>query len=257
MLKLIGRFLRAGVMVDGYLQPSHEGTMQGGPLSPLLANVLLDDFDKVLESRGLRFVRYADDFLVFTKTAIAAQRVFRSVGNYLTRKLKLVVNRQKSSVCSTNGVQFLGYQFHGYGGQIRVSPKNIKKFKQRSRELLNRNRGMSTRKRLYELTMYLRGWIGYFALDQRRSMFATLDKWLRRRLRACIWKHWRLPRTRIRKLRQLGVRPDEAYSHGNSRKGPWRLAKSLAISMAMTTQWLTDQGLFRNGPEIKPALTRK
>lgn len=244
LLKLIGRLLRAGVMVDGYLQPSHEGTMQGGPLSPLLGNVMLDDFDKVLEYRGLRFVRYADDFLVFTKTAIAARRVFRSVGRYLTRKLKLVVNRQKSSTCSTEGVEFLGYQFHGYGGQIRVSPKNIKKFKQRSRELLNRNRGISTRKRLYELTMYLRGWIGYFALDQRRSMFATLDKWLRRRLRACIWKQWRLPSTRIQKLKQLGVRHEEAYSHGNSRKGPWRLANSLAISMAMTTQWLTDQGLL-------------
>lgn len=244
LLNLIGRFLRAGVMVDGHFQPSREGTMQGGPLSPLLANVLLDDFDKVLESRGLRFVRYADDFLVFTKTALAAGRVFRSVGSYLTRKLKLVVNHQKSCICSTDGVQFLGYQFHGYGGQIRVSPKNIKKFKQRARELLNRNRGMSTRKRLYELTMFLGGWIGYFALDQRRSMFDTLDKWLRRRLRACIWKQWRLPRTRIRKLRQLGVRPEEAYSHGNSRKGPWRLAKSLAVSMAMTTQWLTDQGLF-------------
>ena len=244
LLKLMGRFLRAGVMVDGYLQPSHEGTMQGGPLSPLLGNVLLDDFDKLLESRGLRFVRYADDFLVFTKTAIAARRVFGSVGRYLTRKLKLVVNRQKSCTCSTDGVEFLGYQFHGYGGQIRVSPKNIKKFKQRSRELLNRNRGMSTRRRLYELTLYLRGWIGYFALDQRRSLFATLDKWLRRRLRACIWKQWRLPRTRVQKLKQLGVRHDEAYSHGNSRKGPWRLAKSLAISMAMPTQWLTDQGLF-------------
>ena len=166
------------------------------------------------------------------------------MGRYLTRKLKLVVNRQKSRVCSTDGVEFLGYQFHGYGGQIRVSPKNIKKFKQRSRELLNRNRGMSTRKRLYELTLYLRGWIGYFALDQRRSVFVTLDKWLRRRLRACIWKQWRLPRTRIRKLKQLGVRPDEAYSHGNSRKGPWRMAKSLAISMAMPIQWLHDLGLF-------------
>ena len=171
LLKLIGRFLRAGVMVDGHAQPSHEGTMQGGPLSPLLGNVMLDDFDKVLESRGLHFVRYADDFLVFTKTAIAARRVFGSVGRYLDTETQLVVNRQKSCTCSTDGVEFLGYQFHGYGGQIRVSPKNIKRFKQRSRELLNRNRGMSTRKRLYELTMYLRGWIGYFALDQRRSQF--------------------------------------------------------------------------------------
>lgn len=244
LLKLIGRFLRAGVIVEGQLQPFHEGVMQGSPLSPLLSNILLDDFDKMLEARGLRFVRYADDFLIFTRTAIAAQRVFRSVEKYLTRKLKLVVNRDKSRTCSTNEVEFLSYQFHGYGGQMRVSEKSLKKFKQRARELLNRNHGKSTRQRMQELTWYLRGWIGYFALEQRKSVFDNLDKWLRRRLRACIWKQWRLPRTRIRKLRQLGVRPDEAYSHGNSRKGPWRLAKSLAISMAMTIQWLTELGLF-------------
>ena len=244
LLKLIGRFLRAGVIVEGQLQPSHEGVMQGSPLSPLLSNILLDDLDKELETRGLRFVRYADDFLIFTRTAIAAQRVFRSVEKYLTRKLKLVVNRDKSCSRSTNGVEFLSYQFHGYGGQIRVSPKSLTKFKQRAREILNRNHGKSTRQRMKELTWYLRGWIGYFALEQRKSLFDTLDKWLRRRLRACIWKQWRLPRTRIRKLKQLGVRPDEAYSHGNSRKGPWRMSRSLAVSMAMTIEWLHDQGLF-------------
>jgi len=128
LLRLIGRYLRAGVMDGVDLQPSIEGTMQGGPLSPLLANILLDDFDKELERRGHRFVRYADDFLVFTKTSPAARRVYVSVGRYLTRKLKLVVNRQKSRICSTDGVEFLGFIFLGYGGQIRISPKNIKKF---------------------------------------------------------------------------------------------------------------------------------
>jgi RNA-directed DNA polymerase len=244
LLKLIGSFLRAGVIVEGQLQASHEGVMQGSPLSPLLSNILLDDFDKVLEKRELRFVRYADDFLIFTRTAIAAQRVFRSVEKYLTRKLKLVVNRDKSRTYSTNGVEFLSYQFHGYGGQLRVSPQSLTEFKQRAREILNRNHGKSTHQRLQELTEYLRGWIGYFALEQRRSLFDTLDKWLRRRLRACIWKQWRLPRTRVRKLKQLGVRHDEAYSHGNSRKGPWRMSMSLAIQMAMPVTWLTDLGLF-------------
>ena len=138
----------------------------------------------------------------------------------------------------------VGYQFHGYGGQMRVSRKSLKAFKQQAREILNRNRGMSTRQRLQELALYLRGWIGYFALEQRKGLLEELDKWLRRRLRACIWKQWRLPRTRIRKLKQLGVRADEAYSHGNSRKGPWRMSKSLAISIAMPIQWLTDLGLF-------------
>jgi RNA-directed DNA polymerase len=244
LLRLIGRFLRAGTIVGEQFQPTHEGVMQGSPLSPLLSNILLDDFDKELERRGLPFVRYADDFMVFTRTAKAAQRVFQSVEKFLTRKLKLSVNRDKSRVCSTDGVEFLSYQFHGYGGQMRVSPKSLTKFKQRAREILNRNHGKSNRHRLQELTWYLRGWIEYFALEQRKSLFDTLDKWLRRRMRACIWKLWRLPRTRLRKLKQLGVRHDAAYSHGNSRKGPWRLAKSLAISMAMTTQWLTDLGLF-------------
>ena len=244
VLKLIGRFLRAGVIVEGQLQPSPEGVIQGSPLSPLLSNILLDDLDQELEARGLHFVRYADDFLVFTRTAIAAQRVFRSVERFLTRQLKLVVNRDKSRIGSTDGAEFLAYQFHGYSGQIRVSPKSLRKFKQRARELLNRNHGMSTRQRLQELNRYLRGWIGYFALEQRKSQFGTLDKWLRRRLRACIWKQWRLPRTRIRKLKQLGVPHDEAYSHGSSRKGPWRMSKSFAVSMAMSIQWLTDQGLF-------------
>ena len=195
------------------------------------------------EGLGVRFPR-ATRLLIFTRTAISAQRVFRSVEKYLTRKLKLVVNRDKSCSRSTNGVEFLSYQFHGYGGQIRVSPKSITKFKQRAREILNRNHGKSTRQRMKELTWYLRGWIGYFALEQRKSLFDTLDKWLRRRLRACIWKQWRLPRTRIRKLKQLGVRPDEAYGHGNSRKGPWRMSRSLAVSIAMPIEWLHDQGLF-------------
>jgi RNA-directed DNA polymerase len=244
LLQLIGRYLRAGVMVEGLIQASHEGTGQGNPLSPLLANILLDDFDKVLEARGLKFVRYADDILVFAKTAIAARRVFHSVSRYLTGKLKLVVNLQKSRICSTDGVEFVGFQFHGYGGQIRVTPKNMKKFKQRSRALLNRNQGKSTRHRLLELNRYLRGWIGYFALDQRQSEFGKLDKWLRRRLRACIWKQWRNPRTRVQKLKQLGVREHEAYCHGFSRKGPWRMSKTIGLSMALPTQWLTELGLL-------------
>jgi RNA-directed DNA polymerase len=244
LLKLIGRYLRAGVMVDGILQPSTEGTMQGGPLSPLLANVLLDDFDKVLETRGLRFVRYADDFLIFVRSETAACRVFRSVECYLTRKLKLVVNRDKSRVCRTDGVEFLGYQFHGYGGQIRVSPKSIKKFKQRSKEILTRNRGISMRQRFSELRLYLRGWIDYFVLEQRKSLTLTLDKWLRRRVRACYWSNWRLPRTRLKKLKALGVSYEEAYPFAHSGKGPWRLSMTSGVQRALSNGWLQTQGLF-------------
>jgi len=243
LLKLIGRYLRAGVMVDTELQPSIEGTMQGGPLSPILANILLDDFDKELEHRGLHFVRYADDFLVFTKTSEAAQRVARSIENYLTRKLRLVVNHQKSRICHTDGVEFLGFSFVGYGGNFRVSPKNQKKFKDRVREITRRNRGVSMPDRLLELRRYLQGWVGYFSLVPMKTYFEILDKWVRRRIRSCYWKQWRNPRTRIRNLRKLGFRRDQAVTHGYSSKGAWVMSSSQAVHEALSIAYLTQEGL--------------
>jgi RNA-directed DNA polymerase len=243
LLSLIGRYLRAGVMVDAQLQPSLEGTMQGGPLSPILANILLDDFDKELERRGLRFVRYADDFLVFTKTSEAARRVYGSVGRYLTRKLKLVVNRQKSRICRTDGVEFLGFIFNGYSGQIRVSPKNIRKFKDRVREITRRNRGVSLSHRYQELRWYFQGWVGYFCLVPIKSFFSEMDKWVLRRLRSCYWKQWRRPRTRIANMRKLGIREHEAFTHGISSKGPWVMSGSQAVHQALSKAYLTGSGL--------------
>ena len=234
LLKLIGRYLRAGVMIDTELHPSIEGTMQGGPLSPILANILLDDFDKELESRGLHFVRYADDFLVFTKTSEAAQRVARSIESYLTRKLRLVVNHQKSRICGTDGVEFLGFSFVGYGGNFRVSPKNQTKFKDRVREITRRNRGVSMPDRLLELRRYFQGWVGYFSLVPMKTYFEILDKWVRRRIRSCYWKQWRNPRTRIANLRKLGVRRDQAVTHGFSSKGAWVMSSSQAVHEALS-----------------------
>jgi RNA-directed DNA polymerase len=243
LLRLIGRYLRAGVMVGVDLQPSIEGTMQGGPLSPLLANILLDDFDKELERRGHRFVRYADDFLVFTKTSEAARRVYTSVGRYLTRKLKLVVNRQKSRICHTDGVEFVGFIFVGYGGQIRVSPKNIQKFKARVRQITRRNRGVSMARRHQELRWYFQGWVGYFRLVPTKSFFSEMDKWVRRRLRSCYWKQWRNPRTRIANLKKLGIREKEAVTHGISSKGPWVMSSSQAMHEALSVAFLRESGL--------------
>ena len=243
LLKLIGRYLRAGVMVDTELQPSIEDTMQGGPLSPLLANILLDDFDKELEHRGLRFVRYADDFLVLTRTSEAAQRVARSIENYLTRKLRLVINHQKSRICKTAGVEFLGFAFEGYGGHFRVSPKNDKKFKDRVREITRRNRGVSMSHRLLELRRYFQGWVGYFSIVPMKTYFEDLDKWVRRRIRACYWKQWRKSRTRIANLRQLGVTRDQAVTHGMSSKGAWVMSSSQAVHEALSIAYLTQTGL--------------
>jgi RNA-directed DNA polymerase len=209
----------------------------------ILANILLDDFDKELERRGLHFVRYADDFLVFTKTSEAARRVFDSVERYLARKLKLVVNRQKSRTGKTDGVEFLGFRFTGYGGQIRVSPKNLLKFKKRVREITRRNRGVSMPRRYQELRWYFQGWVGYFGIVPIPSFFGELDKWVRRRLRSCYWKQWRGPRTRIINLRKLGIRHDEAVTHGSSNKGSWVMSSSQAVHHALSLAYFTQAGL--------------
>jgi RNA-directed DNA polymerase len=193
---------------------------------------------------------------VFTKTSEAARRVYGSVERYLTRKLKLVVNHQKSRICRTEGVEFLGFIFEGYGGQIRVSPKNIRKFKDRVREITRRKRGVSLRHRYRELRQYFQGWVGYFSLVPLQSFFSKLDKWVRRRLRSCYWKQWRNPRTRITNLQKLGIHRHEACTHGNSSKGPWVLSKSEAVHKALSQAYLTAAGLV-SLHEIWTKLTAK
>ena len=243
LLTLIGRYLRAGVMVEGVLQPSPEGTPQGGPLSPLLANVLLDDLDQELERRGLPFVRYADDFVIFTRSSRSAERVFAGVTRYLTKVLRLVVNLTKSRIVASDGVEFLGFVFRGLRATINVTAKNVQRFKHRIRELTGRSRGISMDRRLAELRRYLQGWAGYFALAQQLKLFDNFDQWIRRRLRACFWKRWRHVRTRIRNLIALGVPRRPAIRHGKSRKGPWHMAKTIASGVGMTNKWLEQQGL--------------
>lgn len=243
LLKLIGRYLRAGVMVEGILQPSPEGTPQGGPLSPLLANILLDDLDKELERRGLPFVRYADDFVIFTRSQRSAERVFAGVTRYLTKVLRLVVNLEKSRIVPSDGIEFLGFVFRGTRATINVAEKNVQRFKHRIRELTGRSRGISMDQRLAELRRYLQGWAGYFALAAQLKLFDQFDQWIRRRLRMCFWKRWRLVRTRIRNLLALGVPRRQAIRHGKSRKGPWHMAKTIASGVGMTNAWLQAQGL--------------
>ena len=244
LLKLIGRYLRAGVLVDGLHQPSKAGTMQGGPLSPLLSNIYLDDLDKELEQRGLPFVRYADDFVIFTNSEAAAQRVYRSVERFLSERLKLIVNDIKSSIRTTDGLEYVGYEFRGLGGQIRVSPKKLAAFKQRATEILRRNRGISMRARLNAFRSFARGWLGYFGLDQVKTTFRDLDKWLRRRVRACYLKQWRKSKTRLKKLVSLGVCPRVARGSAMSGKGPWRLSMTTAVQRALSNEYLDQEGLF-------------
>lgn len=244
LLKLIGRYLRAGVMVEGVLQSGTEGTPQGGPLSPLLANILLDDLDKELERRGLPFVRYADDFVIFTRSLRGAQRVFASVSEYLTRQLRLVVNREKSRVVESEGVEFLGFVFRGRRATINVTEKNVSKFKRRIKQITGRSRGISMERRLSELRSYARGWMGYFGLAAQLKLFDKLDQWIRRRIRMCYWKRWRHARTRSRELMRLGVPRRQAIRHAKSRLGYWHMAKSIASGVGLTNAWLQSQGLL-------------
>jgi len=244
VLKLIGRFLRAGVLVEGVVQPTEQGTPQGGPLSPFLSNILLDDLDKELEHRGLKFVRYADDFVIFVRSSRSAQRVFVSVQRYLNETLKLVINQQKSYVGLAKDCEYLGFAFVGRRVTIKVSPKKLTAFKRRIKQITGRSRGISMKRRLSELRRYMRGWMGYFGLARQVGDFRNLDMWIRRRIRMCHWKQWRHIRTKIRKLTQLGVTRKLAILHAISRKSYWRMCNTPAMRFAMPNKWLQEQGLL-------------
>ncbi|XZE52568.1 group II intron maturase-specific domain-containing protein [Planctomycetaceae bacterium SH139] len=216
----------------------------GGAMSPLLANIYLDDLDKELERRGLPFVRYADDFVIFTKTEAAARRVYGSIERFLTDRLKLSVNHNKSQIRKTDGLEYVGYEFRGYGGQIRVSKKKLATFKQRVSEIFRRNRGVSMKSRYAEFRAYARGWLGYFALDQVKTTFTNLDKWIRRRVRACYWKQWRKSKTRLKNLMSLCLSYRVARGFAMSGKGPWRLSTTSGVQRALSNEYLAAEGLF-------------
>jgi RNA-directed DNA polymerase len=242
VLRLIGRYLRAGVMVNGRLMSTREGVPQGGPLSPLLANILLDDLDEELECRGHRFVRYADDFIILVKSQRAGERVKLSVQRFLERRLKLKVNQDKSKVTSTDKTDFLGFTFKGNG--VRWSDSAFREFKRRVKDFTGRSWFVSMKYRLEKLAEYLRGWMNYFGISEYYRLVPEIDHWLRRRVRMCYWKQWRRFRTRVRNLLKLGTYPGVAIPMCFSRKGPWRCARTLATQTGMTNQWLMDQGLL-------------
>ena len=241
VLRLIGKYLCAGVMVRGRLQKTREGVPQGGPLSPLLANILLDDLDKELEKRGHKFVRYADDFIILVRSHRAGQRVKESITRFLERKLKLKVNQDKSRVSSTDDTNFLGFTFKGT--KIRWSDKAFREFKRRVKQLTGRSWFVSMEYRYQKLSQYIRGWMNYFGISEYYTPIPEIDHWIRRRLRMCYWKRWRYTRTKVRKLRKLGTSLKTAISVGLSRKGPWRLSRTLATQTGMTNKWLKEQGL--------------
>ena len=246
LLKLIRAYIEAGVMVDGVRQPTAEGTPQGSPLSPLLSNIMLDDLDKELEQRGHRFVRYADDLRVFVSSERAANRVLDGVIDIVEGRLKLKVNREKSSISTVTTAGLLGFGFYvAAGGKVglRVAPKAWKRLKMRLKQLTRRNWGVSMEHRIATLNRYIAGWCAYFAVADGRKRFEAIDEWLRRRLRAVRWKQWKRARTRVRELRALGMPPELAYQWGMASRGVWRLAGSAPLQRAMPNSYWDDVGL--------------
>ncbi len=244
VISLIHKYLRSGVMNKGMFEASEEGTPQGGPLSPLLSNIMLNELDKELTLRGLPFVRYADDARIFCKSKRAATRVKESVTRFIEGKLHLKVNMDKTVVSYVQGVKYLGYSFYVMKGkcQLTVHPKAKAKMKARLKELTSRSNGWGYAKRKQKLEEYIRGWVGYYHLANMKRFLMKTDEWLRRRLRMCIWKSWKRVKTRIANLVKCGIDKYQAYMWGNSRLGYWRIAGSYILCRAITKEKLSMAG---------------
>jgi RNA-directed DNA polymerase len=246
LLKLIRAFLTAGVMEGGLVSPVDEGTPQGGPLSPLLSNIVLDELDRELEKRGLRFVRYADDCNIYVRSQRAGDRVMGSIARFITKRLKLKVNEEKSAVGQPQWRKFLGFSFTGEREpRRRIAPKAIARFKERIRELTRRTRGVSIERMAEDVARYLRGWRGYFGKCQTPSVLEDLEKWLRRRLRSAMWKQWKRGKVRFAELQKRGVSKDLAAKTAGSAHGSWRLANSPGLNMALPNAYFDSLGVPR------------
>jgi RNA-directed DNA polymerase len=246
MLKLIRAYLMAGVMENGLVSEVTEGTPQGGPLSPLLSNIVLDEFDRELEQRGLRFARYADDSNIYVRSRRAGARVMKSITRFLSERLKLKVNEGKSAVARPWERKFLGFSFTAERHpKRRLAPKTVIRFKERIRELTSRTRGVSMERMTSDLIRYLRGWLGYFGFCETPSVLQALNEWLRRRLRSVLWKQWKRSSRRFAELRRRHVSRDLAAQTAGSSHGPWRLANSPALTIALPIAYFDLLGLPR------------
>lgn len=243
VLGLIRKYLQAEVILpDGTREVTPQGVPQGGPLSPLLANIVLDPLDKELETRGLKFARYADDFVVMLKSVKATQRVMTSLIRFAEDKLKLVVNRAKSKAAPLKSCSFLGFQI-GVRGKVTWTAKALIRFKERVREITSRNRGCRVADVINELRLYITGWINYFGISHTYKVVMELSEWVRRRVRLYYWKQWKQPRTRRRNLIRLGADPAEVKLATRSRKGYWRMSSNRIVQQAMSNHWLEEQGV--------------
>src|SRR5450432_1009564 len=244
LLKLIRAFLNAGVMENGLISPSVEGTPQGGPLSPLLSNLVLDELDRELERRGHGFVRYADDCNIYVRSERAGQRVMESITHFITQALKLKVNEAKSAVARPQERKFLGFSFTA-GPEVKrtIAPKSLERFKQRIREITRRAKGVSMATTIEELATYMRGWRGYFGFCETPEVLIALTRWVRLRLRTALWRQWKTPRRRRAALIALRVSGQLSSNTAGSGRGPWYLARSRALSTGLSNAYFKSLGL--------------
>jgi RNA-directed DNA polymerase len=244
VISLIHKYLKAGVVVRNKFEDTNIGVPQGGPLSPILSNIMLNELDKELERREHRFARYADDMVILCKSERSAERTLTNIIPYIEDKLFLKVNKEKTMVAYVSKIKFLGYSFYKTkkGGRLRIHPKAITKMKARIKELTSRSNGMGDAKRKESLRQYITGWVNYFRLADMKKFLQNLDEWYRRRIRMVIWKHWKRIRTRWRNLIKLGIEKHKAWEYANTRKGYWRTANSLILTRSITNNRLKQAG---------------
>jgi len=245
VLSLIRKYLQSGVMINGVVMETEEGTPQGGNLSPLLSNIMLNELDKELTRRGLKFCRYADDCNIYVRSRKAADRVMASITKFIEDKLKLKVNKNKSSVDRPWKLKFLGFSFYfkkdGVG--IRVHPKSVEKLKRKLKEITGRSNAKSIGQRMLKLRQAITGWVNYFKIADMGGLAKLLDSWLRRRIRMCLWKQWKRIKTRLGNLIRLGTRKSKAWEYANTRKGYWRISNSPILTKTLTNEYLKKLGL--------------
>ncbi len=244
VISLIHKYLNAGVINKGIFEKTEVGMPQGGPLSPLLSNIMLNELDKELTRRGHRFVRYADDCMIFCKSRKSAERTLENIIPFIERKLFLKVNRGKTCVENISKVKYLGYSFYRYRGQcrFRVHPKSIAKMKDKIRELTNRSNGWGNEYRALKLTQFIRGWVNYFGMADMKSLLMRTDEWLRHKIRAIYWKQWKKAKTRSRKLKELGMKEEYIQWHASMRQGVWNCSNNRMVQFALNNTKLRELG---------------
>lgn len=241
VISLIHKYLRAGVVEKHTFRETGQGVAQGGPLSPLLSNIMLNELDKELEKRGHRFVRYADDLTIFVRSRKSAKRTLRKIHPFIEKKLFLKINEEKTATGYVGRIKFLGFGFYVYKGKarLRVHPKAIKKMKSRIKELTARSYGLSNSERPKKLRQYIMGWVNYFKIADMKSLLKEVDHWMRRRIRMVIWKQWKKVSTKYNNLRKLGIENEKAWEFANTRKGYWRIANSPILKRSISNDKLS------------------